>query len=66
MRWKARGKPRPMTSRIVRRFLLWPHKYPIGGYGAEEEWRWWEWAYIEQVHGAEMWHNFYWAEGEIG
>jgi len=64
MRWKAKVKPAIRASRVVRRFLFWPHKYPISGYEGEQEWRCWERAYIIQIHGYEMWHNWYWAEGK--
>jgi len=62
MRWKPRPKPKLLASRIVRRFLFLPTKCSIGGYGGEQEWRWLEWAYIEQIHGRERWQNCYWVE----
>ena len=64
MRWE---KPELLTSRIARRFLFLPAQYPIGGPEGREEWRWLEWAYVEQVYwGFMSWRNFYWAEKPQG
>ncbi len=55
MRWKRKKKPKFGSRRVIKRFLLTP--LCLNG-----EFRWLEWAYIEQMFGLRYWINMHWKD----
>lgn len=62
MRWKSELTPRHGEERVIKCFLLFPTEI-------DNEWRWWETAYIKQEFiflwgGDTMWRNLAWSTQE--
>ena len=66
MKWKTKPQPEPKHNdkRIVKRFLLFPKRLDL-------EYRWLEWAYIEQHYDAydfvhmSSWRTQHWAKNSV-